>query len=43
MCKHDYTPRKFDAVRRRLVIAFALHEKGPATRWASYAAPGDVL
>ncbi len=39
----DYTPRRFDAERRLLTLDFALHEAGPATRWAQTAAPGDRL
>jgi len=39
----DYTPRRFDAAARTLEIDFALHEAGPATRWAERAAPGDRL
>jgi NADPH-dependent ferric siderophore reductase len=39
----DYTPRRFDAAARTLEIDFALHEAGPATRWAEQAAPGQRL
>lgn len=39
----DFTPRRWDAVRRELTIDFGLHGQGPATRWASTAAPGDVV
>lgn len=39
----DYTPRRFDAARQELTIDFALHEAGPATRWALGAAPGQSL
>lgn len=39
----DYTPRRFDAARRRLTIDFALHEAGPATQWAMTAAIGSTL
>lgn len=39
----DYTPRRFDAAAGVLVIDFALHEAGPATKWAIEAAPGDTL
>ena len=39
----DYTPRRFDAAAGRLAIDFALHEAGPATRWAIDAKPGDTL
>lgn len=37
----DYTPRRFDAAARTLEIDFALHEAGPATRWAEQAQPGQ--
>ena len=39
----DYTPRSFDIAAQRLVIDFALHEAGPATRWALGAQPGDTV
>ena len=39
----DYTPRRFDAAAGTLEIDFALHEAGPATRWAEQAAPGQRL
>jgi len=32
--RRDYTPRRFDPKTRSLAIDFALHEAGPATRWA---------
>ncbi|MDB5753001.1 MAG: FAD-binding protein [Ramlibacter sp.] len=37
----DYTPRRFDRAARELVIEFALHGDGPASRWAAQAAPGQ--
>lgn len=37
----DFTPRRFDAGRRELVIDFALHDTGPASDWARQAAPGQ--
>ncbi|QWK80858.1 siderophore-interacting protein [Ochrobactrum sp. BTU1] len=43
LCKRDYTLGHFAAARCYRVIDFALHEKGPATSWASHAAPGEVL
>ena len=39
----DYTPRSFSRERGELVLDFALHEAGPATRWALAARPGDTL
>ncbi|BCQ27441.1 SIP domain-containing protein (plasmid) [Caballeronia sp. NK8] len=39
----DFTPRRFDTARRELDIEFALHEAGPATAWATQAAPGQYL
>ncbi len=43
LAMRDYTPRAFDPEARQLVIDFAIHEAGPATRWALAAKPGDVL
>lgn len=42
-CMRDYTPRAFDPERETLTIDFALHEAGPATRWALAARVGDAL
>ncbi len=39
----DYTPRAFDRAERTLTLDFAVHEAGPATRWALDARPGDRL
>lgn len=39
----DYTPRRFDTNAGTLDIDFALHDAGPATRWALGAKPGDKL
>jgi NADPH-dependent ferric siderophore reductase len=39
----DYTPRRYDAARRELVIDFVLHGDGPASTWAEQAAPGQRL
>ncbi|WP_342130830.1 siderophore-interacting protein [Hydrogenophaga sp. OTU3427] len=39
--RRDYTPRRFDPVRRELTIEFALHGEGQAARWARQAAPGQ--
>lgn len=41
--RRDYTPRAFDREAQTLTIDFAVHEAGPATRWAVEAAPGDRL
>jgi NADPH-dependent ferric siderophore reductase len=38
--RRDYTPRRFDTLRRELTIEFALHGHGPASEWARRAAPG---
>ncbi len=39
----DYTPRHYDAKRNVLEIDFAIHDAGPATRWAEQARVGDPL
>jgi NADPH-dependent ferric siderophore reductase len=39
----DYTPLAYDAEAATLQLAFALHQAGPATRWAQQARPGDWL
>jgi NADPH-dependent ferric siderophore reductase len=39
----DYPPRRFDTGRNELIIDFALHDAGPATDWATRAAPGHQL
>jgi len=41
--KRDYTPRFYDTDARTLAIDFAVHDAGPATRWAIEARPGDML
>ncbi|MFF3500277.1 siderophore-interacting protein [Streptomyces sp. NPDC003247] len=38
-----YTVRHVDADGGELTVEFGLHADGPATRWASAAAPGDTL
>ena len=43
ICMRDFTPRRFDTGLGTLVIDFALHETGPATRWATSARIGDTL
>ena len=39
----DYTPRRFDALAQTLDIEFALHDSGPATKWALSAEVGDTI
>ncbi|WP_426702657.1 siderophore-interacting protein [Rhodanobacter sp. Col0626] len=39
----DYTPRHHDAERNELAIDFVLHGDGPASHWASQAAPGQRI
>ena len=39
----DFTPRRYDAATNTLDIDFAIHDAGPATRWAAQAKPGDTL
>lgn len=39
----DYTPRQHDAARNELVVDFVLHGDGPASNWATQAAPGQHL
>ena len=41
--RRDYTPRYFDTAARTLTLDFAVHDAGPATRWAIEARPGDTL
>lgn len=41
--RRDFTPRRYDASRDELLIDFALHDSGPATRWASAATTGMAL
>lgn len=43
MAMRDYTPRSFSKEQGLLVLDFAVHEAGPATRWALSAQPGDTL
>jgi NADPH-dependent ferric siderophore reductase len=38
-----YTPRRFDEASGTLEVHFLLHGEGPASEWASRAAPGDQL
>jgi NADPH-dependent ferric siderophore reductase len=39
----DYTPRRFDALKRQLVIEFVLHGAGPASDWAAQAVEGQWI
>jgi NADPH-dependent ferric siderophore reductase len=39
----DFTPRRYDATANTLAIDFALHDAGPATRWAAQTKPNDTL
>lgn len=39
----EYTPRAFDLDAATITLDFAVHEAGPATRWAIDAQPGDSL
>lgn len=39
----DYTPRSYNNETGRLVLDFAVHEAGPATRWALEAKPGSIV
>jgi NADPH-dependent ferric siderophore reductase len=39
----DFTPRRYDPATNTLAIDFAIHDAGPATRWAEQAQPGQTL
>ena len=43
MLGRDFTPRRYDPINNMLVIHFAIHDAGPATRWAEQAQPGQML
>jgi NADPH-dependent ferric siderophore reductase len=43
MLGRDFTPRRYDPAQDTLEIDFAIHDAGPATRWAAQAKPGDML
>jgi NADPH-dependent ferric siderophore reductase len=43
MLARDFTPRRHDPDANTLEIEFALHDAGPATRWAEQAKPGQAL
>jgi NADPH-dependent ferric siderophore reductase len=43
MLGRDFTPRRYDPAQDTLEIDFAIHDAGPATRWAAQTKPGDTL
>jgi NADPH-dependent ferric siderophore reductase len=43
MLGRDFTPRRYDPANNTLEIDFAIHDAGPATRWAAQAKVGDEL
>jgi len=43
MLGRDFTPRLYDPIKNTLAIDFAIHDAGPATRWAEQAQPGQTL
>jgi NADPH-dependent ferric siderophore reductase len=43
MLGRDFTPRRYDAAANTLEVDFAIHDAGPATRWAAQAKTGDTL
>jgi NADPH-dependent ferric siderophore reductase len=43
MMGRDFTPRRYDPAANTLAIDFAIHDAGPATRWAERAQPGQTL
>ena len=43
MLGRDFTPRRHDPAANTLEIDFAIHDAGPATRWAAQARPGETL
>src|ERR1700734_1664170 len=43
MLGRDFTPRRYDPAANTLAIDFAIHDAGPATRWAEQAKPGQTL
>jgi NADPH-dependent ferric siderophore reductase len=43
MMGRDFTPRRYDPAANTLEIDFAIHEAGPATRWAEQTKAGDTL
>jgi NADPH-dependent ferric siderophore reductase len=43
MLGRDFTPRRHDPANNTLEIDFAIHDAGPATRWAAQAQLGQTL
>jgi NADPH-dependent ferric siderophore reductase len=43
LLSRDFTPRRHDPGANILQIDFAIHDAGPATRWASQTSPGGTL
>ena len=43
MLGRDFTPRRYDPAANTLAIDFAIHDAGPATRWAAQAQVGHTL
>jgi NADPH-dependent ferric siderophore reductase len=43
MLARDFTPRRHDGAANTLEIDFAIHDAGPATRWAEQTRPGQTL
>jgi NADPH-dependent ferric siderophore reductase len=43
MLMRDFTPRRHDPAANTLEIDFAIHDAGPATRWAEQAKAGETL
>ena len=43
MLARDFTPRRYDPTKTRSTIDFAIHDAGPATRWAAQVQPGQTL
>jgi NADPH-dependent ferric siderophore reductase len=43
MLGRDFTPRRYDPTNNTLEIDFAIHDAGPATRWAEQAQAGQTL
>ena len=43
MLGRDFTPRRYDPAANTLDVDFAIHDAGPATRWAAQAKAGQAL